>query len=911
MSLVVRVVLAAIKCGLSDKIENTVMKKIVEKVYDLSADKVKKIYTEYKNRIENALSDVAMEEQKIPQDARKYIKAEILDLLVKIDLEKVAQQTNYDIDTLKIFLIREYRDGKTYMESLSEIEKMLGVVAARIIEIVENGDQFDIHMLEIIYEECKNMQDGVENIEKKVNKIDCNVKQVLENIKEIAPPNKSLKSSVANHNGEYRENWNKNLFLNDFHKRDEFAGTNIKLSEMYILPNYIWKENVKISTDLEKMMLEVSQETNIDKRMLVVLGQPGVGKSSLIAWFLNQDEIICSSKRDTLVYRFSDLKNIDWDSENIVERILSELQIDYQDLSNKILFLDGFDEVYVQSNREDVLNALYDNLAKSHLIENFSLLVTCRVNYLFNVSRLRCNYMILQPFDKQQIKTYFDAYIAKTNMNREYVSLDMFMDKKEIFGIPIVLYMTLALQIKVDKESSVVDVYDRIFSKEGGIYDRVNLKSQPHRIRAIVEKVHQMSREFAVWIFQNNSTQESIPATQYREIVKSKVEEDISEDILIGNYFNVKHCEGKNTQEIFFVHRSIYEYFVVEAICNEIEELLNTLNEKDKKVFAEKLIPFIQQGTITPTIGEYLRHKIEKKYQNLDTSKKLIFYSWLEDILCNMVEKGILYFSNKMAGEVENIIEKESNCFSNYIIILQFLSVMKRKKYIMQDKFSPFLSNYFRAALSIGKYEFKNYLRGFYWHAARLNGVDMCASDLSGSYLKDVRMQRANLERSNLENVKLCQANLEGACMENIYMHHVCLEHANLDGANLREADLSEANLKRANLCRAYLFRANLRGVNLLEVNMTGANLSGVDFTGANLSGANLSGAHLEGANLTEAKLYETKIGHKYKKIFGLETIDLNNAEMYEDDCDMELRDDFKERGVIFVKREDEATVYF
>ena len=42
---------------------------------------------------------------------------------------------------------------------------------------------------------------------------------------------------------EYADKWNQNMFLNDFDKRDENAGVNVKLSEVYLeehLPHYIW-----------------------------------------------------------------------------------------------------------------------------------------------------------------------------------------------------------------------------------------------------------------------------------------------------------------------------------------------------------------------------------------------------------------------------------------------------------------------------------------------------------------------------------------------------------------------------------------------------------------------------------------------------------------------------------------------
>ena len=56
----------------------------------------------------------------------------------------------------------------------------------------------------------------------------------------------------------------------------------------------------------------------------------------------------------------------------------------------------------------------------------------------------------------------------------------------------------------------------------------------------------------------------------------NKKNKAIEQDILIGNYFKlVKHCEGIETEELYFVHRTIYEYFVAETIFSSINKSVN------------------------------------------------------------------------------------------------------------------------------------------------------------------------------------------------------------------------------------------------------------------------------------------------------------------------------------------------
>ena len=75
--------------------------------------------------------------------------------------------------------------------------------------------------------------------------------------------------------------------------------------------------------------------------MLLILGQPGIGKSTLITWIAAN---FSDRFDDILVYKFaSDLANMDWKNDRIYNRLLDELGFSYDDLKEKTLILDGFD----------------------------------------------------------------------------------------------------------------------------------------------------------------------------------------------------------------------------------------------------------------------------------------------------------------------------------------------------------------------------------------------------------------------------------------------------------------------------------------------------------------------------------------------------------------------------------------
>lgn len=100
---------------------------------------------------------------------------------------------------------------------------------------------------------------------------------------------RDIRLKINSRSKEYADKWNQNMFLNDFDKRDKNAGINVKLGETYLekhLPKYIWCGNEdKPFADLKELLSEYIIEKR-DSKMLLIFGQPGIGKSTLITWII-------------------------------------------------------------------------------------------------------------------------------------------------------------------------------------------------------------------------------------------------------------------------------------------------------------------------------------------------------------------------------------------------------------------------------------------------------------------------------------------------------------------------------------------------------------------------------------------------------------------------------------------------
>lgn len=662
----------------------------------------------------------------------------------------------------------------------------------------------------------------------------------------------------------YAEKWDKNMFLNDFNKRDKNNCVSIKLRDIYLeehLPHYIWKTNDEPFDDLKELLREYVVDNN-DREMLLILGQPGIGKSTLITWMLAN---IVKKEDQILVYQFaSDLKDVNWKDDDILKNIFKTIDLRYNTLGNNVLILDGFDEIHASSDREQILNKINQELKDMYVLEKFSLIITCRENYVKKSLLGGCDYITLQAWEEKQIKSFCEIYekeSAKENTEIKIrkisdTKINKIIENKEIFGIPLILYMLLALDVTIEKSSSIVEVYDHIFSlKGGGIYDRCikNISYEsPHRISKIKRKIHQISQRIAFWIFENNSEEAFISQKKFEEICKS-IDKEIERDALIGNYFNLIHYEGIGTDEIQFIHRSIYEYFVAVYFFESIHNL------KSKEEVAGKLGELLKDGCLSEQILEFIKYKF-------NSIKEYNLPGIIKDIFDIMLRDGMTYHIGEV---ISNVMSREMNVFSN---MLKVVGLWNYGLGAFNDKIVSYLRYNYNEALNLIGIK----LRKAYLFMANLCEANLRRADLSRALLTQANLSKADLSGANLSRADLIQANLSEAN----------LSKADLSVASLIDADLSDANIRGADLSEADLSRANLSGAKLIGAKIIGVNLSRADLLGADLSVANLYAAYLEGADLSKTNLSQADLrGVKLNRV-DLSEANLKGILVEEDQAD-------------------------
>jgi len=463
--------------------EMVLIQKAVSKVF---GDFVSKVVSDGVDVLKSAIKDADLDRKSYNQNLQTRLYQLMIDALNRFTYNKYEKQDKlYEVaeSILKGYIsTKDNTDAvKTGLKILvSDVnndtcQEFLETLCGEICRD-DNSDLYkEIDMLwkrresEYIHGEFEKIDQNDREVLGKLN----DLKGVLDFIKENMNSQSGDKAEnyevpVENRADEYARKWNEKVFLNNFNKRDENIGPEVVLKSIYPkehLPHYLWKTNTTESYDLEELLSEYIVDNN-DKKMLLILGQPGIGKSTLITWITAN---FTEKKDKILVYLFApDLRNVNWQCGNILIEILKTLKLRYEDLENKILILDGFDEIHASKDRKSILNQLYRELIEKRILKRFCLIITCREKYIYNLPKVECDYITLQRWNREQIQSFCRKYASESKGNISQGTISKILENEKIFGVPLILYMVLALDIPIEKNSSIVDIYDQIFSIDGG-----------------------------------------------------------------------------------------------------------------------------------------------------------------------------------------------------------------------------------------------------------------------------------------------------------------------------------------------------------------------------------------------------------------------------------------------------------
>ena len=642
---------------------------------------------------------------------------------------------------------------------------------------------------EELYREIRLLQQDEES--DKTSRIEHSVNEVKQEVREIKKivlyeknANKENSSTIQNykfHNNkkqDYVKTWNSRLFLHVDNDEDP-----ITLADAFIMPDYEMYKSIKrigfSDDDTFDQIIDKFMRYDRTSTMLIT-GVPGIGKSSVTSWIANEYR----DNENVVILRFRDWKRQELEN-GLLYAIFDRLNGEYEELEEKILILDGFDELKILDTRDTLLNNFVENIKD---FENFKCIITSRPAYInstyFN------NVFGRRDFDISNIDIFYKIITGNTLNNKKKIETNL-----EVLGIPVILYMAVMSNIDISENPTKPELYNRIFAEKGGIFDRFSCDGVEYDKGAQVLRNGENIKTYLSFLqkvsfvmFENNTLNLKMEDCNVPELEFQGNKVSVLE-------FPIKHLFENAEINVEFIHKSIYEYFVSEHIFSS---LLTTIDSSTDEL-AKTLGCLFKYNSITNEILEFLGFKIinsklNKEFKALDKAFRL------------MLQDGMIYYTKEI---YKNAFKREMDVFSNMLEIL----------HLWKDDYLEF-DNLIVGYLRYNRNSHLN-LKGIILSPKKEDN-DKQLDLTKGMYLKDAYLEGANLEGADLRRVYLYGANLKNAILREADLREANLKEADLRGADLSLAKIQDINLEDAKLEKAtfdqkqfeYLKnRCDLRGV--------------------------------------------------------------------------------------------------
>lgn len=827
----------------------------------------------------------------------------------KIPLNKIVTRDGL-LQSLESYY-PEYQDKKEKMEDA--VNKMLPYIVSRLID-----DPRAAAFIAALKETAQKKKEADEQAKRDAQAFDTN--RTVHEIRDLLPANDTVSlppsapARTPADNQEYLEHFYAPLFL-------EERESKVTLASVYVSPCIETKDQPIRAAE---HIMQWYKKAETDSCMLL-FGNAGVGKSSLVskiiadahaedaaerAFDLRADQVLAVALRDHCNQISMDKK---------ADEILTDLFAGYElhELKNRLLILDGLDEVCVLKRDFDGYKFL---IKMSNLKTGFHVLVTSRdaKDYFKNprdIKRLQTAHL---QWDVTEVEAWCRKYCtadeSKTDWCKQFIldfnKLPQDDHRREIFCVPIILYICGNRGIRLTDHDSVGSIYDDAFRNilrrkhldgQGDYTILTDADEQSNRI------AWQYTKELAYQMFLHNtldlaeSDDQENPHTKWLQNAKKRTKDILKEKKLVtvvdDNALDIKKelalcpfTKANGETGITFAHKSVCEYFTAVKLYEDYFVKFNqsyfSSSSKDKDAAAADLMKTafaaFRYYPITKDVMQYLCGMRDAPFSESDGEG---FYA----------EKFMEAFVHAMETRMLETMEVQSPVCEYFIshggfdpvnthIVRAFRALLcfltgigfwnKTDAESCKDIRDMLVCS--DQAVNLSKWN----LQEAYLKEANLQKADLRGADLRGADLHEANLQEAKLQEANLQRADLYMANLKWADLQRANLQGADLQEANLRHANLQEANLQKAYLQWANLQEADLRRADLQGANLQEADLQKAKLQSAKMQGADLQMAKLKRAMLKRAALHQAKLQMANLREANLRFAALQGANLQGADL-------------------------------
>ena len=707
--------------------------------------------------------------------------------------------------------------------------------------VSDNERTIIINSAEIINKNIEPLKKNMEEILKILLNQNFNTTNLNTTLKE------PLIKRLYDDNEEYQAKYNDTLFLESEVNDDKKA----TLKDMYIKP-HIKSSYVAQEFDLNRWA------NDIDSRILLLYGKAGIGKTSFVSW-LAFEKVFEQESHILELRRYISMINSDSPWESIKQCFKCDNDDIYQ---NKILILDGLDEVCVLNNQfnGDRFITQLNNTLRTRFGRNIKIIITSRMGY-FNEIKTNNNIVVQTIFwsDDTVAKwcnTYSHIHDNRKEWCESFKEAHSILNKKDkrkkVFCTPFVLYICCVSQINIFKHDGIAGIYNEAFNVIGKRqYNELNTECE---IDFEINK--QFTKEIAFQMFLNKKLEETLESsyvtTAKQKVIKwfqEKYDTDSSTVIEpeFKKLFAMNHFAYNRKDAVEFVHKTVGEYFVAVKLYEDYLE--NIPNEGIEKTW-NNIFNAFRYKKIPIDIMKYL---IELLKNNKDDNwKNKFFQSYYEGI-----EKQLLIKACNLELEYQpthaSLIKQIHIAFRNLTWLLTGIG-FDNSEFCNSKHNLEILASYINGDVNLSNWK-------------NLENINLSKLDLSRSNLKGAHLNGSNFSKTNLSNALLSDAFFNFACLEGAVLKWTIMKRIYMEEANLEEAHLEGANLEEAHLEYASLESAHLKYARLSNAHFENAHIEKADLENSHFDEAHLENAHFEESNLKNT--YFTKAF--LKKAFGYE----------------------------------------
>ena len=388
----------------------------------------------------------------------------------------------------------------------------------------------------------------------------------------------------------------------------------VSLEDIYIDTN-LTKSNNKGERTFDNPILADRIFENLsynNENVILILGEPGQGKSTLCLWMFYQENVFHKFNRPIYVFRLNNaiskicdencssmplIENaiyfsgiIDYDEDIEIQNVnlrMKKLFTRCSFLKDSIIIFDGYDELYMHFSGIYALSDFFDDIYVMAETLNSKIVVTSRITCFSSLSKLTLEVDAIYYIDylnlKQQIEwverrnnNKEENLVYNTNMLKTIHKEPDYKNLCELLYITLIFQMVVSSNILIDKKCNRANLYKTLTTN-------------------IIHKVYEDNRRVikkSESYIDDNNIEEILCELAYEiwcenDEYVTKKEEDYEKIILncgILFFFKIKNMPNK-VYHIEFLHRSFYQYYLALYIKKEFENSLeNNIIEFFKRI---------------------------------------------------------------------------------------------------------------------------------------------------------------------------------------------------------------------------------------------------------------------------------------------------------------------------------------